>query len=93
MTWRGVDLSDVEKGDLSDVERGTSVTWRGVDLSDMERGDLSDMERGDLSEVEGGTTVMWRWGTCCMGNSLHSIPPLPRPAPWRLFKAQIHGHS
>ena len=30
MTWRG-DLSDVEGGNLSNMERGggTSVTWRG----------------------------------------------------------------
>ena len=52
-----------------------SVTWRGGDLSDAERGDLSDVERGDLSDVERGTR--------CMGNSLSSISPLTRPAPWR----------
>ena len=32
---------------------------------------------------KGGTSVTWRGGTHCMDNSLSSISPLPRHAPWR----------
>ena len=58
----------MERGDLSDVERKTSVMGEG-DISDVERGDLSDVERrtsvmgeGDISDVERGTSVTWRGG-------------------------------
>ena len=54
VTWRGGDISGVERT-LSDVERGetsvtwrggTSVTWRGGTSVAWRGGDLSDVERG-----------------------------------------------
>ena len=51
----------MERGDLSDVERGTSVMGEG-DISDVERGDLNDMERVTSEAWRGGTSVTWRGG-------------------------------
>ena len=86
MTWRGGDLSDVERGgpqgpgggylrdvewgDLSDVGRGDLSDVERGDLSDVERGDLSDVEWGDFSDVERGASVTWRVGDLLHGQQL-----------------------
>ena len=54
----------MERGDLSDVEGGTSVTWRGGGRHQTLRGWTSVTWRGDLSDVEGGgASDTWRGGT------------------------------
>ena len=53
------------------------------DTRDVERGDLLHGQQPVFHMTVAQTSGTWRGGTCCMGNSLSSIPPLPRSASWR----------